>query len=470
VHELSATAQLAALRSGEFSSRELTTHYLERIAKYDDCLGAFVTVTPELALDEADRADERIAAGEWSPLLGLPLGIKDLFATAGVRTTFGSAALSDTVPTADGWTTGLLRQAGAVLVGKTNTPEFGATCYTENALTTQPSVTPYDVTRYASGSSGGAASAVAAGLLPVAHASDGAGSIRTPATTCHLVGVKPSLGLVTPAVPAGSFFTTSIEGPLARTVADAALLLDVMAQPWRGDLHAWRPEHRFVDAIDQPPRPLRIAVWTDTGLDGITPHPEVVRAVERTAALLQDLGHEVREVPVPARWDDAIRQAMRTHFGYLVDLVVAAMVPDQRAALLTPYTKYLNEIGAELSGADVLTAQGIQVRFAGAFLATEADVVLTPVTSGPPVPLGHFESTGVEGIIDRMLEWSVYTPWANLTGQPAVALPSHLDHDGLPYGVQLVGRPRHDLELLALAAQLESAALWDDVHPPCWSQ
>lgn len=473
LHELSATAQLAALRAGELSSRELTEHYLERIAKYDDTLGAFVTVTAELAIDEAGRADDRIAAGEWAPLLGLPLGIKDLFPAAEVRTTFGSAAFADVVSGADGWTTGLLRQAGAVLVGKTNTPEFGATCFTENAVTAHPSVTPYDPTRYASGSSGGAAAAVAAGLLPVAHASDGAGSIRTPATTCHLVGVKPSLGLVTPSVPAGSFFPTSIEGPLARTVADAALLLDVMAQPWSGDLHGWRPDQRFADVIAQPPaRPLRIAVWTETGLDGVDPHPEVVRAVERTAALLQELGHEVREMRIPATWDETVRNAMRMHFGYLVNLVVESAVPNGRADLLTPYTKFLNRIGAELSGADVLTAQGIMVRYAGSFLAAfeDADIVLTPVTSGPPVPLGHFDAAGVEGIIDLMLEWSVYTPWANLTGQPAVALPSHLDNDGLPYGVQLVGRPRHDLELLALAAQLESAARWDDVHPPCWSQ
>ncbi|WBQ03381.1 amidase [Kribbella sp. CA-293567] len=470
MHELSATAQVAALQAGEFSSHELTTHYLERIAKYDDALGAFVTVTPELALVEAKRADQRIAAGDGSALLGLPLGIKDLYVTAGVRTTFGSAALADTVPDADGWATGLLRQAGAVLVGKTNTPEFGATCYTENAVTAQPSVTPYDVTRYASGSSGGGAAAVAAGLLPVAHASDGAGSIRTPATTCHLVGVKPSLGLVTAAVPPGSFFPTTTEGPLARTVADAALLLDVMAQPWIGDLNGWRPDQSFAAAIAKPPRPLKVALWTDTGLDDVSPHPECVRAVERTATLLRELGHEVREVPIPARWEESVRQAMRTHFGYLVNLVVAGLIPAERAGLLTPYTKYLNDVGAKLSGADVLQAQTIQVRYASAFAATEADVVLTPVTSGPPVPLGYFETTGIEGIIDRMLEWSVYTPWANLTGQPAVALPSHLDHDGLPYGVQLVGRPRHDLELLALAAQLESAALWGDAHPPCWSQ
>ncbi|GAA0928275.1 amidase [Kribbella koreensis] len=472
LHDLTATAQLAALRAGELSSRELTAHYLDRIADHDDELGAFTTVTAELAIEEAAQADKRIAEGEWSPLLGLPLGIKDLFATAGVRTTFGSAALSDTVPDVNGWTTGLLRQAGAILLGKTNTPEFGSTCYTENAVTAKPSVTPYDLTRYASGSSGGAAAAVAAGLLPVAHASDGAGSIRTPATTCHLVGMKPSLGLVTPNVPSGSFFPTTIEGPLARTVADAALLLDVMAQPSSGDLHGWRPEQLFTDVISQPPRPLRVAVWTETGLDGVSPHPETVRAVKRTAALLEELGHDVQEVPLPSIWDEQLRDAMRRHFGYLVNLVVESLVPMDRKGLLTPYTLFLDDIGAQLSGAEVLTTQAIMARSASSYLAVfeQADVALTPVTSGPPVPLGHFDSAGVEAIIDLMLEWSVYTPWANLTGQPAVALPSHLDHDGLPYGVQLVGRPRHDLELLALAAQLESAALWDDVHPPCWSQ
>nr|WP_272954569.1 amidase [Kribbella sandramycini] len=447
----------------------MTAHYLERIAKYDEGLGAFVSVSADLAMAEAAAIDESWGDGA---LRGLPLGIKDLFPTAGVRTTFGSAALADTVPETDGWATGLLRRAGAVLVGKTNTPEFGSTCYTPNDVTAQPSVTPYDVTRYASGSSGGAATAVAAGLLPVAHASDGAGSIRTPAATCHLVGVKPSLGLITPAVPAGSFFPTSIEGPIARTVEDAALLLDVMAQPWPGDLHGWRPDRQFIEAIKRPPRPLKIAVWTETGLDGITQHPETVRAVERTALLLQELGHEVREVQIPARWDDSVRSAMRTHFGYLVNLVVETIVPADRAHLLTPYTQFLNGVGAGLSGADVLTAQSSMVRFAGAFLSAFADVdiALTPVTSAPPVPIGHFEADGIEAVIDRMLEWSVHTPWANLTGQPAVALPSHLDPDGLPYGVQLVGRPRHDLELLALAAQLEGAALWDDVHPPCWSQ
>ncbi|MGI5187116.1 amidase [Promicromonospora sp. CA-289599] len=473
LHELSAAAQLSALRAGEVSSRELTEYYLSRIEKFDDALGAFATVTPDVAVEEAVRADERIALGERAPLLGLPLGIKDLYPTAGVRTTFGSAAVAELVAPADAWTAGLIRQAGAVLLGKTNTAELGATCYTENGVTGRPTVTPYDLTRYASGSSGGAAAAVAAGLLPLAHAGDGAGSTRTPAATCHLVGVKPSRGLVSSSVPLTSMTGTTIEGPIARTLEDAALLLDVMARSWDGDLDGWRPDGRFADAIERPPaRPLRVAVWTDPGLGDVHPHPEVVRAVERTAALLQELGHDVREVQLPAQSDEPVRSALRTLFASSVDAAVRSLVPPDRRGLLLPYTRHLYAEGQALSGSDLFAAQGVLARYASAFLnALETfDVALTPVTSGPPVPLGHFQADGVEAIADVMLAWSAYTPWANLTGQPAVSLPSHLDRDGLPYGVQLVGRRRADASLLALAAQLERSALWDDVHPYCWDQ
>jgi amidase len=473
LHELTAAEQLRALRERVICSRDLTEHYLDRIDRLDGELGAFVTVTPELARQEAARADERLARGEWSPLLGLPLGIKDLHATAGVRTTFGSAALADFVPTEDTWTVGLLRGAGAVLVGKTSTPELGPTCYTENDVTDSPAVTPYDVTRYASGSSGGAAAAVAAGLLPVGHASDGAGSVRTPAATCHLVGVKPSRGLVSSA-PATTFFAAGIEGPVARTVQDAALLLDVMAQPSPADLYGWHPETRFVDAIGRPSeRPLRIAAWTDTGLDGVAPHPEAVRAVDRAVALLTGMGHRVDVVPVPARYDQQVVQALRQWFAASVGVMVPTLVAPDRKHLIRPYTRHLVDLAGAMSAADVVSSQAALARYASAFLTAlgaDYDLALTPTTSGPPVPVGHFFEDGVEGEAERMLAWSCYTPWVNLTGQPAVSLPSHLDADGLPYGVHLVARQRHDAALLALAAQLESAQLWTDVHPPCWDQ
>lgn len=472
LHELSATEQLRALRTGEICSRDLTEHYLERIGRFDSELGAFVTVTRELACAEAARADERLARGERSPLLGLPLGIKDLYATAGVRTTFGSAALADQVPTEDGWTVGRLRQAGAVVVGKTNAPEFGPTCYTENDVTARPAVTPYDLTRYASGSSGGAAAAVAAGLLPVAHAGDSAGSTRTPAATCHLVGVKPSRGLIS-AAPTTSFLSAGTEGPIARTVQDAALLLDVMAHPWAGDLYGWRSPSSFVDAVQRPPtRPLKVAVWTDTGLDGLDPHPQAALAADRTAALLRELGHDVRPIAVPAQCDESVREAFRAWFASTIATTVPMLVPAERRNVLRPYTRHLIDTGEALSAGDVVIAQSVLARYASTFLATldDFDIAVTPTSSGPPVPVGHFSTRGVEGEADLMLAWSCYTPWVNLTGQPAVSLPSHLDSDGLPYGVQLVGRHRHDAELLALAAQLEGADLWNDVHPPCWDQ
>ncbi|RDI17078.1 amidase [Lentzea flaviverrucosa] len=463
LHELTAAQQIEALRAKEISSRELTAHYLARVERHSG-LGAFVTIN-ENALDEAARADERLAGGDRAALLGLPLGIKDLAATAGIRTTLGSAALADRVPQEDSWTAGLLRRAGAVVLGKTNTSEFGATCYTENDVTPSPAVTPYAPTRYSSGSSGGAATAVAAGLLPVAHASDGAGSIRTPAATCHLVGMKPSRGLVSPA-PATSFLLASTEGPIARTVEDAALLLDVMASPAPGDLYGWRNEGSFASALTLRRR-LKVAMWTDSGTDEDT-DPQAELAVRRTAEVLTALGHDVREIPLPWRWDRHMRRAVTHWFAYQVADVVRNTVAPPRIPLLRPYTRHLLATNETLNVQSVVAGQATLARYASAFLAAvdDYDVVLTPTSNGPPVPIGHY--TGDEA--DLMLKWSCYTPWANLAGVPAISLPSHVDGDGLPHGVHLVGRARGDAELLALAAQLESAALWDELHPPSWHQ
>lgn len=461
LHELTAAQQLQALRAREISSRELTEHYLGRIERHAD-LGAFVTLN-EAALKEAARADERLAQGDQAALLGLPLGIKDLAATAGIRTTFGSAALARTVPSQDSWTVGLLRQAGAVVLGKTNTSEFGASCYTENDVTPNPAVTPYAPTRYSSGSSGGAATAVAAGLLPVAHASDGAGSIRTPAATCHLVGMKPSRGLVSPA-PATSFLLATTEGPIARTVEDAALLLDVMASPAPGDLYGWRNEGSFASALKLQRR-LKVAMWTDTGSDEAA-DPQAELAVWRTAEVLTGLGHEVREIPLPWSWDWHLRRAITQWFAYQVAHVVRMTVAPPQIPLLRPYTRHLLTVNDAMNVQSVVAAQTLLARYASTFLAAvdDYDVVLTPTTNGPPVPIGHY--TGDEA--DLMLKWSCHTPWANLAGVPAISLPSHVDDQGLPHGVHLVGRNRQDAEVLALAAQLEDAALWDELHPPSW--
>jgi amidase len=472
LHDLTAAEQLGALRRKELSSRELTEHYLQRIDRLSSALGAFVTVTPDLALEAADAADALLARGEGGPLTGLPLGIKDLQATAGVTTTAGSAALRDLVPPQDSWTVAQLRGAGAVIVGKTNASEFGATCYTDAYVTEHPAVTPFDTTRYSSGSSGGAATAVAAGLIPFAHGSDSAGSVRTPAATCNLVGVKPSRGLVSIA-PATTFMALGTEGPLARTVEDAAILLDAMAEPWAGDLYGWKSRESFTDAAGRrPEHPLTVAAWTESGLEGVDVHPEAAAAVHRSADILRAAGHEVREVAAPATIDTEVVGALRTWLTYAVAISATTMVPPDRYAQLSELTRHLMAEGQGLSGADVIMAQAILARYASAMLAAfeRFDVALTPTTTQPPVPLGHFLANGVEATLERMLDWSAPTPWANLTGQPAIALPAGFTTEGLPLSVQLVGRPRADAALLGLAAQLEDAQDWHGIHPPVWEE
>lgn len=471
LHDLTAIEQRDALRSGATSATELLDHYLARIDAHGEALGAFVTLTEDLARSEAKQADARLARGEHDqPLLGLPLAFKDLHAVAGVRSTMGSAALTDLVSPVDGHVVGLLRRAGVVTVGTTQAPEFGPTCYTETDVVDQPAVTPYDTTRYASGSSGGSAAAVAAGLLPFGHASDGAGSTRSPAAVCGLVGIKATRGRVSTA-PNTSFVSWGCEGPLGRTVADAALLLDVMAEPPASDLYALPRETSFLDAAQRDPeRSLRVLRYADPGL-GVEPDPEVLRSVDETASLLGDLGHELIEGTNPYPWDDALLDAMLVVFGGGLKATVAAVVPEDRRHLLRPYTRWCVEIGAAKDAADYVAAIGMLARAASAHLAVTAayDVVLTPVSTQPAVPVGWFSEQGVENEGRRMLGWSAFTPWANLTGQAALSLPLHVTPSGLPVGVQLTASRRGDDALLvSLAAQVERAVPFAHRHPSQW--
>lgn len=471
LHDLTAIEQRDALRRGEVSATELLDHYRARIDAHGQALGAFVTLTEELARVEAKEADARLSRGEHDqPLLGLPLAFKDLHPVGGVRTTMGSAALTDLVPAADGHVVGLLRRAGVVTVGTTHAPEFGPTCYTETDVVERPAVTPYDTTRYASGSSGGSAAAVAAGLLPFGHASDGAGSTRSPAAVCGLVGIKASRGRVSLA-PTTSFVAWGSEGPLGRTVADAALLLDVMAEPPPSDLYALPRETSFLDASRRDPdRPLRVLRYSDPGL-GVVPDPEVLRSVGQTASLLADLGHEVVEGDNPQPWDDALGEAMQVAFGGRLRATVLATIPQERRALLRPYTSWCVELGATKDAADYVAATGLLARAASAHLAATAayDVVLSPVSTQPAVPVGWFSADGVENEGRRMLAWSAFTPWANLTGQAALSLPLHVTPTGLPVGVQLTASRRGDDALLiSLAGSIERAAPFSHRHPPQW--
>src|SRR4051812_28369689 len=304
LHDLTALQQAAAVRAGEVSPTELVEHSLARIQALDAKLGAFITVTPERALEAAGRAESLVGrggdhAGELPPFLGVPTAIKDLNNTAGIRTTFGSTVMTDFVPNADDAVVVKLAAAGTISLGKTNTPEFGFSCYTDNGLV-GPARSPWDPSRLAGGSSGGAAVAVAAGMVPFAQGSDGGGSIRIPASINGLFGLKPSRGRVSNAPYGAEGTGLGTNGPLARTVRDAAAMLDAIAGPVLGD-PAWAPPlpagETFLGWADRAPARLRIGRFQEAAMPGVELEPEVRAAFEDASALLESLGHDVEDVP-----------------------------------------------------------------------------------------------------------------------------------------------------------------------------
>lgn len=455
---LSAVEQAQLIRDGEVSSVELVEVYLERIARLDPELNAFVTVRPEEARADARAADE---VATDAPFHGVPIAIKDLTATAGIRTTYSSNAFADYVPDFDMAVARRLREAGFVILGKTNTPEFGTTAFTESDLN-GATRNPWNPERTPGGSSGGAAAALAAGLLPLAHGTDGGGSIRIPASCCGVFGLKPSRGRVS-AAPFTSLEGLSTSGPISRSVADAAHLLDVLAGYEPGD--PWwtpPPERPFAEQVAEPPGTLRVAVTSVPPVD--TPvDPECVAALTSAAALLEELGHDVVEATPPWREPDLERTFIA------VWQVGPALHPVEDLSLLTPLNRGLVESASASSAADyaraVVRLQAVARRTVAFW--KDFDVVLTPTLALPPVPIGWQEE--VEGAIEQLLRNTVFTPFtaiANLTGLPAVSLPLHWTADGLPIGVQAIGPPAGDALLLRLAVLVEEARPWAGRHPP----
>jgi amidase len=470
LHELTATEQVDGIRSRRISSRELVDHYLERIDRHDATLGAFITVFADEARTAADIADAAVASGEPLGLLhGLPLALKDLHASAGLRTTFGSVVFSDFVPPTDEAPIANLRTAGAVVIGKTNVCEFGPTCYTDNDLRGR-TANPYDERLSPSGSSGGAAAAVAAGLVGVAHGSDGLGSIRTPAANCGLVGFKTSRGR-----SAGSglgWLALSVQGPLARTVADAALFLDAMGGASASDL--WHspptaPDAFRVAAQTPPPEKLRIGRMVSPPTVGVDVHADCLAALDRAVAALEASGHEVVDVPeIPPAPEvrDAVKVVLSAGLGLTANLVVA---PEQRE-LLMPYTQWLIDNNTH-TASELTQAQGV-LAVAGTLFAELVrgyDLLLTPTTTAPPLPTAELRLDDAADSFAAMGRWSAFTPGANIAGLPAVSLPVHETDDGVPLGVQLIGQRYADELLMSLSAQLESCFGWSDRHPPVWT-
>jgi amidase len=471
LHDLSALEQAAAVRRREVSPSELVEHYLEHIETWSDAVGAYVTVTADLAREqarEAERTLQEADADRLPPLLGVPIAIKDLTDVAGIRCTLGSAAFANRVASVDAHVVTLLRRAGTVILGKSNAAEFGAPCYTEPDVA-PAARTPWDLSRSAGGSSGGAGAAVAAGLAPFAQGNDGGGSVRIPASVCGLVGLKVSRGRVSNGPVSGDVGGLAWHGPLTRTVRDAAAWLDATAVPMPGDPH-WAPPlprgESFLAAVDREPGQLRIARYADPVIVDEVVHPDCLAVYDDTTKLLLELGHRVDDVPAPA--GVSVVPAFETVWSVLSTLTP---VPAADEAKLRPLTRWLRERGARVSGPEFAVALATLQAAARRILVDLADydAVLTPTLAMPPVAVGALRDDGDPARdFDNQKRFTPFTSVANLTGQPAITLPLGATPTGLPIGVMLAGRPAGEAGLLALAGQLEAARPWFDRHPECW--
>ena len=457
---LSAVELRQRYRSRELSPVEVTEATLSRISAINPTLNALVTVTPELALAQA-RAAERTYAGqdEPGPLAGIPISIKDLTPTKGIRTARGSLVDPNWIPEEDAPLVERVYAAGAVMLGKSNTPELGWKGDSGNRVF-GPTHNPWKHGRTAGGSSGGAAAAVAAGLGPLAQGSDGAGSIRIPASFCGIFGHKPSFGLV-PQYPPSAVGDISHLGPMTRTVADAALMLTVIAGGDPRDRFSWSSGVDYLAALDQDVRGLRVAWSPDLGYARV--EPEVREATAAAARTFEALGCVVEEMspdlPIPQDIIDILwASAMAGYFHGRLDRV---------RALIDPGLLEVVEFGQTLSAAELAAAQGRRgVYYAGMLRFMERyDLLLTPTLpatafrAGADAPEPELES-------DVPIDWTPFTYPFNLTGQPAAIVPCGCGRDGLPIGLQIVGRWKSDVTVLQAAAAFEAAAPWAGRTPP----
>ncbi|WP_382305258.1 amidase [Herbiconiux sp. UC225_62] len=471
IHDLTALEQYRLLQKGELGVVEVVDHYLERIDRLNPELGALHTVTAEQARSRA--AEVEASVPRTAPLWGLAYADKDLVRRAGVRTTFGSRLFAEFVPEESDELPQLLDQAGAISLGKTATPEFGLPSYTEN-LVAPPARDPYDVRLGAGGSSGGAAVAVAAGMLPFAPGSDGGGSIRIPAAACGLVGLKPSRGLVPAGSGQDSLAGLPVAGPLARTVGDAALLLDGMIAR-RGDrilhhhtLRAPSDGGQFLAAAVRGEGRFQIGLTTgspwETAYD-ITIAPEAREALDIARDALVALGHGMEEFalePAP-EYAEAFR---------VIWQVSASQIPVDEAGeeLLEPLTRWLVHRGREIPASELARALATLSAYERSIIRQfdGYDAVLMPTLAMTPRPLGWYDQEDGDRNFEQQVKYTPFTSFVNVAGLPAITLPVHRTAEGLPMGAQLIGRPGGEATLLSLARQLERRLRWDRVHPPQW--
>jgi amidase len=461
--------ELASLiRTGEISARELVQASLDRIDALDPEINAFTHV----AHDSALAAAEVVSAGDPRPFAGVPIAIKDNRAVAGMPITMCSDLFGELVADHDAFAVRRLRDAGFVIVGKTALPEMGILPTTESRRF-GATRNPWARDRTPGGSSGGAAAAVAAGMVPIAHGNDGGGSIRIPAACCGLVGLKPARGRVSVGPDGGQSFLVG-DGVLSRTVLDTAAALDVLAGYEPGDATWAPPPPRPYAELARPGRGrLRIGLAVNPALDGATLDPVNETAARDAAALLESLGHDVEEITAPWSGHDLLPDFTRA-FGPQISMTtliggrLAGREPTE--ADVEPLTWAMWERTRAQGALTLLSAQARLESVARQVVAgfSSFDAVLTPALATRPVAIGEIHGRGPDpwGNYRKSGSFTPYTAILNVTGQPAVSLPLYHGEDGLPTAVQLIGPPAGEELLLALAHQLEEALPWAGRTPP----
>ncbi len=458
----------AAIKRKEISPLEVVDFYLNRIDRLNPELNAIIWRRDEELRREAEAATDAVmAGGELAPFHGVPIPVKDLTDVTDWPTTYGCKATLSRVASTTAAVVEGFKSGGFLLMCRTNTPEFGTVCVTENDAY-GATRNPWDTGRTPGGSSGGAASAVAAGLAPVAHANDGGGSIRIPAACTGLVGLKPSRGRVSmgPLV-SDVMHGGAVEGCVSHTVADTAAVLDAISAV---DPHAWynapAPERPFLEEVGAAPGKLRIAFTTEAPT-GVPVDPECVTAVEKTASLLEELGHDVfegtPEWPEPAEIMPAFMVVWNTGSAYW-DVEEWDKIEPLNAALR-------EQALAMDSISYVRGVLGLQIvsRLIVASWGRDFDILLTPTCATLPPEIGWLWEGSEQDPTASLAKASTmapFTPLFNITGQPAISLPMHWSESGLPTGVQLVGAPWDEAGLIRVSAQLEEAANWTERKPP----
>jgi len=443
------------IRKGEISAVQTMEAHLAQIERINPQVNAIVTLVPELALEEARKADEKQAkGGNIGPLHGLPIAHKDLVPTKGIRTTFGSLVFQDFIPEEDALLVERLREGGAIMLGKTNTPEFGAGSQTFNRVF---GVTrnPYDLSKTCGGSSGGAAVSVACRMLPIADGSDLGGSLRNPTNYCNVVGFRPSVGRV-PSWPNESGWNSfAVDGPIARTVEDTALMLSVLAGPdSRSPICLPESGSIFLKSLERNLKGVRIAWSPDLG--GLPVDSRVTETLEAQRHVFEDLGCVVEEGFPDFSDADEIFKTFRAWF---YELKLASLLPEHREKIKETVIWNI-ESGMKLSGPELGRAE---VKRTALFhrvreFMQDYDFLALPVSQVPPFPLEQEYVSEINGLqMGTYLDWMRSCYFISVTGQPAISVPCGFTAEGLPVGLQLVGRPQDDLGVLQLANAFEKA-------------